>query len=525
MIGGEQLRQWADVSGSARVYQAGRDVIMGPVSFDVASDAAALKAQTASDAADELIEWVGDPVEQEGHRRAVKALDAISPGVATRVLMVVLRLDEDLAVSLIAHLNGNRRREIVNEVSSIIPWLEDLPAAAEVVHQYRIDNREDLGGVLKRFARAAPSMRGTQGFYQVHDNGVIVWSRKGGVQSVRDDINSCYDSLSGTGGRLGFPLSEEIEAGTSPSGTIGWLQCFEGSIDYDQSIHDRDAGIQSTGAIFWSQEYGPHAVWGRIGDLYELSGSMNGFLGCPVAGETEVTASKGTKGWSQFFEGGAIYRIQGQGAIAVDWDMAEYHEDHGGAEGFYGFPVGPVRSGLSSEYETTGKCQPFETALPYLPVISDRWDDIQAPFGGVIYHSDKCGAHGVSGDIGLHYEELGGPASWLGFPTEDAEFREADANGGGYGYQEFEGGGIIWTAQYGAVAVPGLILGAAEQEELGYPVSSEQRFGTGGADRIQFFEEGVVTVRDGVAEAWLSPVEVDKEKEGIPISLTLRYVP
>lgn len=40
---------------------------------------------------------------------------------------------------------------------------------------------------------------------------------------------------------------------------------------------------------------------------------------------------------------------------------------------------------------------------------------------------------------------------------------------------------------------------------LGYPVSEELSVGADGSDRIQFFKNGNVTLRDGKREIWLRP--------------------
>lgn len=39
--------------------------------------------------------------------------------------------------------------------------------------------------------------------------------------------------------------------------------------------------------------------------------------------------------------------------------------------------------------------------------------------GGAIYYSPGTGAHIVYGAIFAYYSGLGGPTSWLGFPTTD----------------------------------------------------------------------------------------------------------
>ncbi|MEV0563153.1 hypothetical protein [Dactylosporangium sp. NPDC050588] len=104
------------------------------------------------------------------------------------------------------------------------------------------------------------------------------------------------------------------------------------------------------------------------------------------------------------------------------------------------------------------------------------------------------------GAVALHwamlplYERLGGATGWLGFPTHG----DADV-------QWFEGGVIA-----GDQAVPLAIYTEARELPLG-PV---RRLGDG-ADQAQFFDKGLVTVRDGVAEAWVQPPPVDFFKDWI----------
>ena len=47
-------------------------------------------------------------------------------------------------------------------------------------------------------------------------------------------------------------------------------------------------------------------------------------------------------------------------------------------------------------------------------------------------------------------------------------------------------------------------------EHLGWPVSGEESIGDSPGDRIQFFENGIVTRRSGKLEMWLCPVPGDR---------------
>lgn len=89
-----------------------------------------------------------------------------------------------------------------------------------------------------------------------------------------------------------------------------------------------------------------------------------------------------------------------------------------------------------------------------------------------------------------HYHSMGAASSWLGFPVGP---READT-------QPFQGGVLRWIKSGGLVAVPGEVEQMLRQPDgrskLGAPTSGELSIGEG-LDRVQFFEEGGVVLRDG----------------------------
>lgn len=95
--------------------------------------------------------------------------------------------------------------------------------------------------------------------------------------------------------------------------------------------------------------------------------------------------------------------------------------------------------------------------------------------GGSIYWSPGTGAHAVRGAILAHYQALGGPAGFLGFPLND-ETATPDTFGR---YNHFSNdGSIYWTPVTGAWSVHGAIQDhwAAlrwEAGPLGYPITDE----------------------------------------------------
>ena len=114
--------------------------------------------------------------------------------------------------------------------------------------------------------------------------------------------------------------------------------------------------------------------------------------------------------------------------------------------------------------------------------------DFQA---GTAYWSPETGAHAVIGRIGARYSELGGPTSWLGFPTTGEE-KTPDGRGR---YVHFEDGSIYWTPETGAWPIPKDFFDAwgkngFEGGDLKYPVAEARKVGDG---QVQDFEDGVLT--------------------------------
>jgi hypothetical protein len=72
--------------------------------------------------------------------------------------------------------------------------------------------------------------------------------------------------------------------------------------------------------------------------------------------------------------------------------------------------------------------------------------------GGTIYYQPYFGAFYLHGDIGAHYKQLGGPASWLGWPRSD----EMDVEGGKA--VEFHHGVIYWWPDTGPIALNEVVV-------------------------------------------------------------------
>ncbi|WP_257162102.1 alpha/beta hydrolase-fold protein [Corynebacterium cystitidis] len=110
---------------------------------------------------------------------------------------------------------------------------------------------------------------------------------------------------------------------------------------------------------------------------------------------------------------------------------------------------------------------------------------------GTAFWSPETGAQPLFGAILAKYNELNGPAGWLGFP-KTGETATPDGKGR---YVHFENGSIYWTHETGAWAIPGDMFGAwgqnnYERGHLGYPTGEAVKIGKG---YVQPFQGGFLT--------------------------------
>ncbi|MDQ2727004.1 MAG: hypothetical protein M3Y91_03865, partial [Actinomycetota bacterium] len=97
----------------------------------------------------------------------------------------------------------------------------------------------------------------------------------------------------------------------------------------------------------------------------------------------------------------------------------------------------------------------------------------------------------VHGAILNHYQALGGPYGFLGFPTSD-QLETPEGTGAA---NFFAGGSVYWTPAGGAWSVHGAIMGrwialGWERSPLGYPASDEYAIPGG---RQSNFQHGTIS--------------------------------
>lgn len=144
---------------------------------------------------------------------------------------------------------------------------------------------------------------------------------------------------------------------------------------------------------------------------------------------------------------------------------------------------GAIGAGLS-KYPQMGAC------------ISNEYDGpkggkIQDFRGGRAFWSEKTGAHYLWGLIGARYSEIGGPNSWLGYPTSE----EIKVKGGVF--VKFEHGHIYWSPKSGAYEVSQPFMaewGKSKWENgpLGFPTSGPKD--VPGKGKIQEFQRGAIAL-------------------------------
>lgn len=236
-----------------------------------------------------------------------------------------------------------------------------------------------------------------------HNGRAIYWTPADGAHLIYGDI---YKKWIAEGGErdVGYPITNEL----STADHICRYNNFHGGR-----------------AIYWTSADGAHLIYGDIYKKWISFGGEGGGLGYPVTDETS-TADHLCR-YNNFKNGGSIYWRNGAGAFLVYGEIYRKWISLGGEGGFLGYPT-------TDELPTPG--------------ANGRYNDFRS---GSIYWSAATGAHAVYGDIRARYLSLGGPASFLGFPTTD----ETDIPGATGRMQKFERGVISWYGSADSIVVSG----------------------------------------------------------------------
>jgi uncharacterized protein with LGFP repeats len=401
------------------------------------------------------------------HEDVVLLFAKATPDDVTDVLRVLVDsgvAERDLAVAALADINPRKASEFIAPLTEEFPWVGLLPKAVAAIHSLATSLHWSNASPAASGDRYQPSRLMRVGFFRTYSQGSIYWSGGDDAHSISGTIAK-YFTESGQAVSLGYPVGAawHLKSGAS----------------------DAEAVVQPfTGGRLYACDQGVYYLYGEILREYLERGSHEGWLGFPVA---EAVYEEGA--WRQHFEGGVIYLNKGD-AHTVRAALLNH-------VGEYCYPSSGEVAISAHLFSTEGVSQEFEHAAGAKKVI----------------YSSVHGAYSVAGELLQYYRSSGETASRLGFPAGD----ERRNTGPGDPYvrtsveQEFEGGVISGQPGSGLFMVPkeahDLIWGDPDiATRLGFPVSEEEPVGWAD-DRIQFFENGVVTLRAGKRAAWLRPSE------------------
>ncbi|HEX4833130.1 MAG TPA: hypothetical protein VH478_18780 [Trebonia sp.] len=221
-------------------------------------------------------------------------------------------------------------------------------------------DRAETGVPVDGAVTVGPSPRvnepATSGWRQRFESGAIYASEKAGAIMVPPSWASYLEARGGVLGSTGFPVGPARRAASSPYGTAGWYQRFEGTADYPRDAVQRWAWqdrVPSAGAtIYHSGQHGPHVVEGAIGARYEELNGTYGWLGFPISDEADISAGEGAlSGTGQHFEGGLVFCTPEHGPVPVGREVADYLGDWPSSQDQIGLPVQspePLASGYGS---------------------------------------------------------------------------------------------------------------------------------------------------------------------------------
>ncbi len=218
----------------------------------------------------------------------------------------------------------------------------------EPLHPNLPDKDEELDVALTGIVQAENSPYGSRGILRRYLRGTIYLITEKGTPPVKFppiENNKCfrvnysltgerYESLGGTGSKLGFPLSELETAwkynpweGFIVTGTVQW---FEG------------------GRVYWSERFGAHAVYtGNILNKFseyekwlqhEGKEMTGGILGFPIAEQQQIMSTTGAIGEVQRFIYGYIIDWSG-GTFAIKQGFYDMYQSIGEWKSELGFPL------------------------------------------------------------------------------------------------------------------------------------------------------------------------------------------
>jgi hypothetical protein len=318
-------------------------------------------------------------IRQQRHDDVVDFFAGAAPQDAVKIgfLSELVRADDAMVVSVLADIDPAKAAALI---SLCAPELRELPAAVQAIERRAAALRWHLDGGAGRLERARSTYR------RRYEKGTVFWHPRGGVHAVSPRFMECYQPA-----EYGYPVT-----------------------DYADGVQ----GFQ-TGAIFLAGQQ----VIGASGGIYRKWSSSR--FGPPV----EAREDSGGVG-RQRFAGGIIFSTE-EGVFAVSSAVAGQVDRQ--------IPVEDeveVESGANALIK--GVTQRFQAPVRRSSAGGILFAGRGLPRPGrgevLVCSARICGTQRVSGPILRYYRSLGGPASWLGFPTTDVL---TDGS-----LQYFEGGAI-----------------------------------------------------------------------------------
>ena len=177
---------------------------------------------------------------------------------------------------------------------------------------------------------ATPSSQGTVGRVNHFDDGVIT-SAAPGTFEVHGNIFHKYANLAGSGGVLGFEVSENVAVPATDSRRAGNLIFFEGGM-----IDDSSLGTFELHGNVYAKDYGmARLLVGVLNSTGHLTGDMQNAAASPF----------GTIGQVCHFEHGDLYATAAYKAHFVSGAILGKYQAAGASGGHYGFPISDVYPG------------------------------------------------------------------------------------------------------------------------------------------------------------------------------------
>lgn len=369
------------------------------------------------------------------------------------IFAAFLEADKKRIVAVLGDINRQKAAGLIGTLPSEYAFLKTLPEAASAIARKAASLKLAEAEFLEHLE---------EGYFRKYSAGHACWLEGHGAHEITGEIEKYWIDHREY---LGLAEGDQEVAISSPSGTVGIRQQFQ-----DLTVY--------------SSKHGTYYIEGVVEQCYARNGESAGWLGFP-ASEDKVNDARV---FIQSFEGGIICStiFTEDGAFAV----------LSGTERLLS-RVGSFLP-LSDEHETADS--PYGTCRHVQEFLVNRTAS-EAGQRTAVYRS---GEHLVMVDPGMWscYSEQG---SWLGFPAGPATIWES-----GMRIQSFEGGAIYWRNITGPLSIDKSTLEFIDLDremrgKIGYPVSEQQVIGENDSGRIQFFDNGIITVRDGRHEIWMRP--------------------